>query len=101
MLTLTEALLFLHSSTSFNISHFYRFFRYQKCIYLLACVAAVFPASATLHTVFTASVPASRCLVPDCDDAKSPNYADAFSENLAFANFSIPYDVEVRFSQGY
>ena len=63
---------------------------------MLACVAAVFPASATLHTVFTASVPAARCLVPDCDDAKGPNYADAFSENIAFANFSIPYDVEVR-----
>ena len=69
------------------------FHRYQKFIYLLACVAAVFPASATLHTVFTASVPAARCLVPDCDDAKSPSYADAFS-HLAFANFAIPYDAE-------
>ena len=61
---------------------------------MLACVAAVFPASATLHTVFTASVPAARCLVPDCDDAKSPNYADAFS-HYAFANFAIPYNAEV------
>ena len=67
--------------------------RYQKFIYLLACIAAVFPASATLHTVFTASVPAARCLVPDCDDAKSPNYSDAFS-HLTFANFAIPYDTE-------
>ena len=60
---------------------------------MLACVAAVFPASATLHTVFTAAVPPARCLVPDCDDAKSPNYTDAFS-HLAFANFAIPYDSE-------
>ena len=64
------------------------FGRYQKVIYLLICVTAIFPATATLHTVFTAAVPRSRCLVPDCDDAVDSRYADAF--DMGYANFTIP-----------
>jgi OCT family organic cation transporter-like MFS transporter 4/5 len=65
------------------------FGRYQKFIYLLICITAVFPAAATLHTVFTAAVPDYRCFVPDCDGADT-TYESAFGMN-GFANFTLPY----------
>lgn len=69
--------------------HIGEFGRYQKLIYLLVCLPAIFTAIFSLASVFTAATPLHRCKVPLCDNSPAVvHYDDAFDEG--FAAFTIP-----------
>ena len=59
------------------------FGRYQKRNYLLICLPVMFAAANSLSYVFTAGIPAYRCLIPQCDDALHPQLNAPWLSNAA------------------
>lgn len=71
--------------------HIGEFGRYQKFIYLLVCLPAIFTAIFSLASVFTIATPLHRCRVPACDNSPAViHYDDAFDEG--YAAFTIPQE---------
>ncbi|KAK8399036.1 hypothetical protein O3P69_004252 [Scylla paramamosain] len=62
---------------------------YQRRIYFLLCLPAIFVGAANLAQVFIAATPKYRCVVPLCDaNISNPSY------NQPFLNFTIPYNTK-------
>ena len=65
------------------------FGKFQKLLYFTVCSTVIFTTGLGLSVVFSAAVPKTRCLIPNCDNLKYPQYSDAFTKG--FANFTIPH----------
>lgn len=59
--------------------------RYQIFIYILVCLPVLFGAANSLSYVFTAGVPAYRCLIPECESADLATY------DAPWAEWAIPH----------
>ena len=68
------------------------FGRFQKLLYFSVCITIIFTTGLGLTVVFSAAIPKTRCLIPNCDlDPVHAKYSDAFNSSTnEFAKFAIP-----------
>ena len=68
------------------------FGKFQKILYYSVCTTIIFTTGLGLSVVFSAAIPKTRCLIPNCDsDPVHAKYSDAFSNTSnEFAKFAIP-----------